>query len=59
MFGNQSIGPDDDLFDLGGDSLTATQIIARMRKTLGIDVDIDTFFDYPTVNGVVRAAGAR
>ena len=28
-----AIGPDDDLFDLGGDSLTATQIIARMRKT--------------------------
>ncbi|MEV4512402.1 condensation domain-containing protein [Dactylosporangium sp. NPDC049525] len=59
VFGNQSIGPDDDLFDLGGDSLTATQIIARMRKTLGLDVDIDTFFDYPTVNGVVHAAGAR
>jgi acyl carrier protein len=59
VFGDQAIGPDDDLFDLGGDSLTATQIIARMRKTLGIDVDIDTFFDHPTVNGVVHAAGAR
>ncbi|MEV8517133.1 condensation domain-containing protein [Dactylosporangium sp. NPDC051484] len=59
VLGNHAIGPDDDLFDLGGDSLTATQIIARMRKTLGIDVDIDTFFDYPTVNGVLDAAGAR
>ncbi|GAB3856080.1 condensation domain-containing protein [Dactylosporangium cerinum] len=59
VFGDQAIGPDDDLFDLGGDSLTATQIIARMRKTLGLDVDIDTFFDHPTVNGVVHAAGAR
>ncbi|MER7003693.1 condensation domain-containing protein [Dactylosporangium sp. NPDC000555] len=59
VFGNQAIGPDDDLFDLGGDSLTATQIIARMRKTLGLDIDIDTFFDYPTVNGVLDAAGAR
>ncbi|GAA2586141.1 hypothetical protein GCM10010399_15210 [Dactylosporangium fulvum] len=59
VLGDHTIGPDDDLFDLGGDSLTATQIIARMRKTLGIDVDIDTFFDHPTVNGVVHAAGAR
>ncbi len=59
VFGNDAIGPDDDLFDLGGDSLTATQIIARMRKTLGLDVDIDTFFDFPTVNGVVHAAGTR
>lgn len=59
VFGDSTVGPDDDLFDLGGDSLTATQIIARMRKTLGVDVDIDTFFDHPTVNGVVHAAGAR
>ncbi|WP_433223107.1 condensation domain-containing protein [Dactylosporangium sp. CS-047395] len=58
VFGNPQIGPDDDLFDLGGDSLTATQIIARMRKTLGLDVDIDTFFDHPTVNGVVHATDA-
>ncbi|MFF5229293.1 condensation domain-containing protein [Dactylosporangium sp. NPDC000521] len=59
VFGDHAIGPDDDLFDLGGDSLTATQIIARMRKTLGIDVDIDTFFDHPTVNGVVDAVSAH
>lgn len=59
VLGDHTVGPDDDLFDLGGDSLTATQIIARMRKTLGLDVDIDTFFDFPTVNGVVHAAGDR
>ncbi|GAA1548353.1 hypothetical protein GCM10009827_080790 [Dactylosporangium maewongense] len=58
VLGDPAIGPDDDLFDLGGDSLTATQIIARMRKTLGVDVDIDTFFDHPTVNGVVDAVSA-
>jgi acyl carrier protein len=49
------IGDDDDLFDLGGHSLTMTQIIARVRKSLRIDVSLDAFFDDPTVSGVVRA----
>lgn len=49
------IGDKDDLFDLGGHSLTITQIIARMRKNLNIEVSMDVFFDDPTINGVVDA----
>jgi acyl carrier protein len=49
------IADTDDLFDLGGHSLTITQIIARMRKNLNIDVSMDVFFDDPTINGVVDA----
>jgi acyl carrier protein len=55
VLGISPIGDDDDLFDLGGHSLTMTQIIARMRKNLRIDVPLDAFFDDPTVSGVVRA----
>lgn len=54
----QDIQPDDDLFDLGGHSLTITQIIARVRKRLGVDVAMDVFFDTPTIAGVTAAIEA-
>ncbi|MEV2265216.1 condensation domain-containing protein [Nonomuraea africana] len=47
------IEPHDDIFDLGGHSLTITQIIARMRKRLDVEVDLDDFFDNPTIAGVI------
>ncbi|MEV6520486.1 amino acid adenylation domain-containing protein [Longispora sp. NPDC051575] len=49
------IGPDEDLFDLGGHSLSITQISARIRKRLGADVALDVFYDTPTIAGVVAA----
>lgn len=48
------IALDDDIFDLGAHSLTITQIIARMRKRLGVEVNIEDFFDNPTIRGVVE-----
>ncbi|MGI5274222.1 amino acid adenylation domain-containing protein [Nonomuraea sp. CA-218870] len=48
------VGADDDLFDLGGHSLTITQISARIRKSVGVDVSLDAFFDDPTIKGVVE-----
>jgi acyl carrier protein len=48
------VEPHDDIFDLGGHSLTITQIIARMRKRLGVEIDLDDFFDNPTIAGVVE-----
>ncbi|MFB9966996.1 condensation domain-containing protein [Sinosporangium siamense] len=53
VLGMKGIEDDDDLFDLGGHSLTMTQIIARMRKRLRIEVSLDAFFDNPTISGVV------
>ncbi|MFE0592939.1 amino acid adenylation domain-containing protein [Micromonospora echinospora] len=49
-------GPHDDLFDdLGGHSLSVTQIAARMRRQLGIDLPLHVFFDTPTIAGVLAA----
>jgi acyl carrier protein len=36
-------------FDLGGQSLKATQVMARTQKHLGIRLDLATFFQYPTI----------
>ena len=37
LLNNASIGPEDDFFTSGGDSLLITQWISRIRKTLGAD----------------------
>jgi amino acid adenylation domain-containing protein len=53
------IGPEDDLFDLGGHSLTITRIMARMNQQLGIEVPLEVFFDTPTIAGVLEALQRR
>ncbi|WP_327270482.1 amino acid adenylation domain-containing protein [Streptomyces sp. NBC_01218] len=52
------LGPDEDLFDLGGHSLTITAIAARIRRALGVDLPFDVFFDAPTVHGITAAVTA-
>ncbi|GLH98152.1 non-ribosomal peptide synthetase [Phytohabitans aurantiacus] len=43
------IGPDEDLFDLGGHSLSITRISSRIQQRYGVHVPLDAFFDTPTV----------
>ncbi|MDY0814464.1 amino acid adenylation domain-containing protein [Kitasatospora purpeofusca] len=49
------LGPEDDLFDLGGHSLTIIQITARIRDLLGVELDFDVFFASPTPLGIAAA----
>ena len=51
--GSAEIGVGDDLFDLGAHSLTITQITARIREWVGVDISLDTVFDDPTIGGIV------
>jgi amino acid adenylation domain-containing protein len=55
----EDIGLEDDLFDLGGHSLTITRIMARMSQQLGLEVPLEVFFDTPTISGVVEAVKRR
>ncbi|HZM77330.1 MAG TPA: amino acid adenylation domain-containing protein [Candidatus Limnocylindrales bacterium] len=43
------IGPDDDLFDLGGHSLSITRISSRINQRFRVQVPLNTFFDTPTI----------
>lgn len=54
------IEPGDDLFDLGGHSLSITQIIARVRDELGVELSFEVFIDDPTAAGIAaEVARAR
>ncbi|MER8185241.1 beta-ketoacyl synthase N-terminal-like domain-containing protein [Kitasatospora sp. NPDC094015] len=37
------IDPDDDFYELGGDSLTAVGIVTALREEFGVDLDLDAF----------------
>ncbi len=48
----EGIGIHDDFFDLGGDSLNATGLVARLRATFGVDLRLASLFDQPTIAGL-------
>jgi acyl transferase domain-containing protein len=54
VLGVNDIGMNDDFLELGGDSLLATLILAKIRKTLPVDVSMKTMLSSATVASVAR-----
>uniref|UniRef100_UPI000B2E34AF amino acid adenylation domain-containing protein n=1 Tax=Rhodococcus ruber TaxID=1830 RepID=UPI000B2E34AF len=56
VLGVPRVGRDDDFFDLGGNSLVATQVAARLSDALDASIPVRALFDAPTVEALaVRA----
>ena len=48
------VGAQDHFFELGGNSLNATRVIARIRSRLGVEMGIQSLFEKPTIAGLAQ-----
>ncbi|MDS1113174.1 amino acid adenylation domain-containing protein [Gordonia westfalica] len=54
----ERVGADDDFFALGGDSLSASVVAARVGAALGVRVPVRALFEAPTVSSLAALAGS-
>ncbi len=65
LLGVEAVTAEDDFFELGGTSLLAVQLIARVREVYGVRLPTRSIFDTPTVRGMaakvaqLRAAAGK
>ncbi|MEU2036932.1 amino acid adenylation domain-containing protein, partial [Nocardia amamiensis] len=59
LLGADQVGAEDDFFALGGNSLLATQVAARLGTALDTTVAVRALFEAPTVAGLALLAEQR
>jgi acyl-CoA synthetase (AMP-forming)/AMP-acid ligase II/acyl carrier protein len=52
VLGRGWVGIKDNFFDLGGHSLMATRVIARIRNVFRVEIPMKTFFEMPTISAI-------
>ncbi|OLF14438.1 hypothetical protein BLA60_04790 [Actinophytocola xinjiangensis] len=55
VFSVAEVADDTDFFDLGGDSLSAVEVLAIVQDQFGVDLDPSVIFDAPTVRDFASA----
>ena len=55
VLGLDSVGIEDNFFELGGHSLLLTQIAARIRKLLDVEIPVTELFHSPTIQTLAAA----
>lgn len=54
ILNDPGVMPDDDFFDIGGDSMKALDVMAAIEDELDIHIDVGTFFICPTARDLAR-----
>jgi len=54
ILGSDRVGVHDNFFDSGGHSLTATQLVTRIRKNFAVELSLRDFLKYPTIAGLAE-----
>jgi NAD(P)-dependent dehydrogenase (short-subunit alcohol dehydrogenase family)/acyl carrier protein len=58
LLGIEQVGIYDDYIELGGDSLRATQFIARLSETFQVEMPLQALFETPTIKGMAETIEA-
>jgi acyl carrier protein len=53
-----SVGVTDNLFDIGGHSLTATRFVARVADSYGVNLPVHQIFAHPTIGELAEIVSA-
>ena len=59
VLGVERVGVDDSFFDLGGDSLLATRLVAAIETSLDAGLSVRTVFEAPSVRSLSQQLGKR
>jgi amino acid adenylation domain-containing protein len=59
VLGIAAISIDENFFELGGQSLLATQITAQLSRTLQIEIAPTVIFEYPTIAALASVLGSQ
>ncbi|MFD3624607.1 condensation domain-containing protein, partial [Streptomyces sp. NPDC058698] len=59
VLGRTAVGADDDVFDLGADSLTALRLAGRIEAELDVGLDVSAVFRHRTPRALAAALTAR
>src|ERR1700690_411841 len=54
LLGVETVGLDQNYFDLGGDSALAVHLFAQIEKVFGIKLPLATLFEAPTIEELAR-----
>ncbi len=54
-----SLGPDDNFFDMGGDSQLAEQVMAALEPQYGPELPVALLLDFPTARDLAEALAER
>ena len=52
LFRLNAIGIHDDLFELGGDSMTGVALLAHLQVSFDLNLELATLFERPTIAGL-------